>query len=144
MNGGGELFLDTEDNLIGPGHMSIFSENGTDYFGYHFYDGNANGASKYNIEELAWTLDGWPIPASDVIPGDFNGNLIVDSVDLGLWRTHYGEKADGRDFLDWQRNFGVTINGLSAVAAVPEPQALMISFFGGLALLPGRIGRFNS
>jgi arabinan endo-1,5-alpha-L-arabinosidase len=143
LNGGGELFLDTEDNFIGPGHLSIFSESGTDYFGYHYYDGDANGASKYNIEELAWTLDDWPIPASDVIPGDFNGDLVVDSADLSLWRTHYGDKANGRDFLDWQRNFGATLNDFSGVTAVPEPHVLALCFCGILALLPSRIRRFN-
>lgn len=142
LDGGGELFLGTEDNFIGPGHMSIFSENGTEYFGYHYYDGNANGVSKYNIEELAWTLDGWPIPASDVIPGDFNGNRVVDGADLNLWRTHYGAKADGRDFLDWQRNFGAALNGFSGITAVPEPQALVLSAFSIVIMLPLRIRRF--
>ncbi len=33
VSGNGELFLDTEGSFIGPGHMSIFSEGGVDYFG---------------------------------------------------------------------------------------------------------------
>jgi arabinan endo-1,5-alpha-L-arabinosidase len=126
VDGGGELFLDTEGSFIGPGHMSIFSEHGVDYFSYHYYDGTNNGTSKYNIEELAWTMDGWPIPASDVIPGDFNGNLVVDHADLAVWSTHYGTKADGRHFLDWQRNFGATLNSLGGLATAPEPATLSL------------------
>jgi arabinan endo-1,5-alpha-L-arabinosidase len=141
VNGGGEVFLGTEGNFIGPGHISIFSENGIDYFGYHYYDGNVNGVAKYNIEQLTWTMDGWPIPATDLIPGDFNGNGVVDNVDLGLWRTYYGAKADGQDFLNWQRNFGATFNNISTIAALPEPQALTLITFGVVASLSCRIRR---
>ena len=126
VNGGGELFLGTEGNFIGPGHMSIFSEAGVDYFGYHYYDGNSGGTSKYNIEELAWTMDGWPIPASDVIPGDFNGDLVVDNADLAVWNTYYGTTANGDHFLDWQRNYGATLESFAALATVPEPTTLTL------------------
>jgi arabinan endo-1,5-alpha-L-arabinosidase len=121
LGGGGELFLGTEGNFIGPGHMSIFNENDTDYFGYHYYSAANNGASRYNIEELAWTMDGWPIPASDLIPGDFNGDKVVDSKDLAVWQTNYGTKATGKDFLVWQKNFGATLASYTAAVNVPEP-----------------------
>lgn len=131
LNGGGEFFLGTEGNFIGPGHISIFSEADTDYFAYHYYDGGDNGIPKYNIEELAWTMDGWPIPASDLIPGDFNGDKIVDDADLDVWHTYYGTKATGQDFLDWQRNYGQTLASLT-LNSIPEPSSTVILF----ALLP--------
>jgi arabinan endo-1,5-alpha-L-arabinosidase len=139
VNGAGELYLGTEGNFIGPGHMSIFSENETDYFAYHYYDGNQDGFAKYNIQQLAWTMDGWPIPASDLIPGDFNGDGLVNNVDLGVWATNFGTKADGQNFLVWQRNYGATLGSVSATVAVPEPQVLTLMFFSGAAILP----RFN-
>ncbi len=139
LNGGGEFFLGTEGDFIGPGHIGIYSENDVDYFGYHFYDGADNGIPKYNIEELAWTMDGWPIPASDLIPGDFNGDKVVDHADLAVWTTFYGTNADGQDFLDWQRNFGATLSTYSAFSAIPEPCGLVLILGSGLMLL-GRRG----
>ena len=62
VDGGGTLFLETEDNFIGPGHFSIFSDQGNEWFGYHYYDGNTtNGTSKLNLRALRWTTDGWPV-----------------------------------------------------------------------------------
>jgi arabinan endo-1,5-alpha-L-arabinosidase len=59
--GGGSLFLGTEGRFIGPGQISILSTGGTDYFSYHYYDGNTNGASKLNLRSIQWTADGWPV-----------------------------------------------------------------------------------
>lgn len=143
VNGGGEFFLGTEGNFISPGHISIYSEAGVDYFGYHYYDGNANGASRYNIEELAWTMDGWPIPASDVIPGDFNGDLVVDNKDLAVWNTYYGTKAGGNHFLDWQRNFGAAAEGISRLAVVPEPNSLILVFAVAVVCVSRHTGRLQ-
>lgn len=54
------------------------------------------------------------------LPGDFNGDHIVDADDVTVWQDAYGGSSpslkagdadgdgdvDGRDFLMWQRNFG--------------------------------------
>jgi arabinan endo-1,5-alpha-L-arabinosidase len=61
VNNGGSLFLATEEEFIGPGHISIFTERGSDWFGYHYYDGASNGASRYNLRAIHWTNDGWPV-----------------------------------------------------------------------------------
>ena len=61
VNNGGTLFLGTEENFIGPGHISIFTTHGSDWFGYHYYDGNDNGVSKFNLRAMRWTADGWPV-----------------------------------------------------------------------------------
>ena len=60
-NGGGTLFLGTEGQYIGPGHMGIFEDEGVEWFGYHYYNGNANGAPTYNLRTLRWSADGWPL-----------------------------------------------------------------------------------
>jgi hypothetical protein len=77
------------------------------------------------------------------IPGDFNGNQIVDGADLAEWRAEFGSSgadadadgdSDGSDFLIWQRQLTAP-----PAAAVPEPHAAL----GMLVLLaiaaPGRI-----
>jgi arabinan endo-1,5-alpha-L-arabinosidase len=139
LGGGGEFFLGTEGDFIGPGHIAIYSENGTDYFGYHYYDGDDNGIPKYNIEELSWTMDGWPIPSSDLIPGDFNGDKVVNQADLGIWNTYYGTNADGQNFLDWQRNYGATLSTYSVLATVPEPCSVSLLLYSGVVLMTSRL-----
>lgn len=61
-------------------------------------------------------------------PGDFNFNRAVGPDDYLLWQGAFGttpfadadndNDSDGRDFLLWQRNFGASQPGVSAV---PEP-----------------------
>jgi arabinan endo-1,5-alpha-L-arabinosidase len=60
LSGGGSLFLDDDGKMIGPGHFSLFTENGQDSFGYHYYNGDANGAATYGLRNLYWTSDNWP------------------------------------------------------------------------------------
>jgi hypothetical protein len=63
----------------------------------------------------------------DEVPGDFNGDLVVDGGDLFQWRANFGPNpnsdadddgdSDGKDLLIWQNHLGN-----SAIAgAVPEP-----------------------
>ncbi len=69
-------------------------------------------------------------------PGDFDGDLDVDSGDLAQWQGDYGidgdsdadgdGDSDGRDFLIWQRNFGMDA-GLVATATVPEPTTCLLA-----------------
>jgi arabinan endo-1,5-alpha-L-arabinosidase len=61
---GGTLFLETNGRFIGPGHIGVFSEGGTNWFSYHYYDGENRGRSKLAIGQLKWTSDGWPVAKS--------------------------------------------------------------------------------
>jgi len=59
--GGGTLVLGTKDKFIGPGHAGILSENGTNWFSCHFYDGsNPRGPGTLAILPMRWTTNGWP------------------------------------------------------------------------------------
>ncbi|MFT3789444.1 MAG: family 43 glycosylhydrolase [Tepidisphaeraceae bacterium] len=58
--GGGTIFLDDDGKMTGPGHFSYYTEGGQDYFGYHYYNGDANGAPTYGLRSLYWTSDNWP------------------------------------------------------------------------------------
>jgi len=78
------------------------------------------------------------ISALGVVPGDFDGNLVVDLADLGLWESSYGVNAgadtdfnglsNGLDFLDWQRFLGSDYS-LTAVSSilVPEPTSQLLA-----------------
>jgi hypothetical protein len=82
--------------------------------------------------------------AAPTTPGDYNGDGVVDELDVAIWSYTYGSSdvlaadgssdgaVDGEDFLVWQRALGSTAIG--ANAAVPEPT--------GLALFILAVGRF--
>ncbi len=69
------------------------------------------------------------------LPGDFNGNHIVDAADYSVWRDHLGATegsflggngnggvVDDSDYALWKMNFGMSNGaGGAAGAAVPEP-----------------------
>ena len=62
------------------------------------------------------------------ITGDFDGNGIVDAADLAMWEAGYGQPNGytGADFLDWQRNFGLSLP-LATATSVPEPGAALLA-----------------
>lgn len=62
------------------------------------------------------------------IPGDLNFDLLVDANDLSWWESHYGNLADGSDFLLWQQHFngGNVGRTTSSSSAVPEPSSLLL------------------
>ncbi len=97
-SGGGTLFFGTQGNFIGPGHISIFTDEGADWFGYHYYDGADNGASKYNLRRIFWQEDGWPSlsPPAPSLPGDYNNDGTVDAADYVVWRDTLGSTTDLR------------------------------------------------
>jgi hypothetical protein len=158
--GGGELFLVTEGNKIGPGHFSDFAEDGVDYFSFHYYDGSDNGRSKLAIEEFSYTFDGWPILLADLPPGDYNRNGIVDAADYTVWRNALGSTSDllangddegsshgivdEADYEVWRNNFGAVYADLSGAGAsgtaVPEPWSWGLAAIGLIAL-PSRMRR---
>ena len=70
-----------------------------------------------------------------ILPGDFDFDGDVDSTDLTVWQSDYGDFRNGRDFLAWQRNFG-TSAPLASATAVPEPASawLLLAGLAGLVI----------
>ncbi|MGH9614738.1 MAG: family 43 glycosylhydrolase, partial [Bryobacteraceae bacterium] len=64
-NGGGTMVLESTGRLIGPGHAAIINDNGTNWFTYHYYDGNNFGIATVGMNRLYWTDDGWPSLTND-------------------------------------------------------------------------------
>ncbi len=59
---GGSMFLQDNGNEIGPGQFGYLHTSSQDYFSYHYYDGNADGAPTFALQKLYW-INGWPSAA---------------------------------------------------------------------------------
>jgi len=90
---------------------------------------------------LAWELLYDPTTVSlavvtALLPGDFNGDGVVDDDDLARWQGDFGLNgnsdadvdgdSDGADFLVWQRNIGAVAPQVSPSTAIPEPSNLTL------------------
>ncbi|QDU55237.1 autotransporter-associated beta strand repeat-containing protein [Aeoliella mucimassa] len=82
------------------------------------------------------------------IPGDFNGDGIVDLGDYSVWRDHLGESdvalspgstldgsglVDAGDYVTWKANFGTSLatSSTSPATMVPEPGTSVLLFAAG-------------
>jgi probable HAF family extracellular repeat protein len=86
--------------------------------------------------------------------GDYNGNGTIDAADYTVWRDALTAGAtsllndstpgtvEESDFLYWRTHFGESLGsgagGVSAAAAVPEPNTLVLLVLGGLLGLAAR------
>ena len=74
LDGRGTLLLGSEGRYIGPGHASIFTVDETDWFSYHYYDGEEDGIPWIETRELLWMQEGdeiWPkVTDNKFDPGD--------------------------------------------------------------------------
>jgi autotransporter-associated beta strand protein len=82
-NSGGTIFLDDDGKAIGPGHFSTYSEAGQDYFGYHYYNGDTNGAPTYGLRKLSWSTDLWP--SAGAVNPDWKGTTNASWGQTGNW-----------------------------------------------------------
>jgi Pel9A-like, right handed beta helix region len=86
---------------------------------------------------------------SPALPGDYNGDNIVDASDYSVWRDSLGQQielpndetpgmVDADDYEVWKAHFGETLNGGAGQAAssVPEPASVLMAAIGILALGP--------
>jgi hypothetical protein len=83
------------------------------------------------------------------VPGDYNGNNVVDAADYVIWRKNLGttttlpnDETPGNvtqeDYGVWRANFGQTASAgasLASGAAVPEPHALLLALFALMNVL---------
>jgi hypothetical protein len=103
-----------------------------------------------------------PVSFLVVLPGDYNGDGIVDASDYDVWRKNSGltggatyANGDGNrdgnvtlaDYTIWQSHFGQTASGTGAssglATAVPEPSSLALVIIG-ICLLARRPTRLKA
>ncbi|MEX2170217.1 MAG: hypothetical protein WD851_12970 [Pirellulales bacterium] len=74
------------------------------------------------------------------LPGDYNGNGIVDAADYTVWRDGLGGEFTPADYGVWKQNFGATgATGSASADAVPEPATLpLIVFAAAVGMILGQ------
>jgi hypothetical protein len=107
---------------------TVFPSTGTNWLQWQVFHGlNPNGV-------FALTLAFMP-----ALTGDFNANGMVDAADYVVWRRQSGQSGFGlaadsnfdgivnlADYAAWRANFGLSIPGPGAGAAVPEPANVLL------------------
>ncbi len=119
LNSGGSLFLQGTGKYIGPGHMGILSDNGTNCFTYHYYDANNFGTPTLDVEPLSWTSDNWPAFTND-------------------WSAIYNFQADARD--DNGQYYGMLEGGASIQTDATRGPVLNLSGASQYVTLPTGVG----
>jgi hypothetical protein len=157
-----QLDIPSEDPILTPRHLVRFTQAAVDAFNgasdeiHAEYLGRvAGGGQDIWLSSLAFAFDGIP----DGIPGDSNGDGLVDGFDYLQWAGNYGltdppevlngaadgdyngdDVVDGHDYLVWAENYNAPWPMPPGGSAVPEPSGLLlvISALAGLAALPTR------
>jgi hypothetical protein len=140
---------------IGGALVSVTSTGASNDQGMLTATGNiasfAIGGTEFVIDDLGVVL------SSVTLPGDYNGDLIVNAADYVLWRNG-GPLANDTtpgvqpsDYDVWRSHFGQMAGGgssavgsASANSAVPEPASLMLLVLAALALTPNLFRRDRS
>ncbi len=132
------------DNANNPGHLlSFFLDNLAGPAQLEYADGRIAFLQIHdNILDVG-------------VPGDYNGNGVVDAADYAIFR-HYlgtsyqlGNEVSGvtpaqvtiDDYMAWQARFGNAIPGAMSSAVIPEPTALANLLLGIAAMAIGRMKR---
>ena len=126
VNGGGSMFLESTARFVGPGHAGILDDNGTNWFTYHYYDGNNSGTATLGLTTLGWSVDGWPLLTND-------------------WSAFYPFNTDAREHLGLYngaltngaavanepgRGNVLSLDGVSQYVLLPDPVANASTFAG--------------
>lgn len=139
------------------GDVKVFAylnNNGNVFTSNQFLPGIGGGGSPGTPEGRIETVDLSTIAGQQFftivnpnasIPGDFDGNGVVNGDDLAQWQGDYGANgnsdgdadgdSDGADFLIWQGDFDGLPSPLTSVVAVPEPSSMVCAGLLVLSML---------
>jgi formylglycine-generating enzyme required for sulfatase activity len=79
---------------------------------------------------------GFRVATVPTVPGDFNGNGVVDAADYTVWRNGLGTAFTQADYNVWKSHFGQsTGSGSVGGSEVPEPGTMTLSALAAIGLL---------
>ena len=55
------MFLESHGRFIGSGHAGILTDRGTNWFTFHYNDGEKRGTATLGLAQLRWSSDAWPV-----------------------------------------------------------------------------------
>ena len=125
-------------NLI-SGSFSNYAEGASVFFGSQEYQLTYTGGTGGNDLVLNPVVVG--------VPGDYNGNGVVDAADYVLWRSggplqnevDTPNVVNQQDYVEWRARFGNTAGSgsasLAGTSAVPEPSTALFSVFALVSAL---------
>ncbi|HEX3599240.1 MAG TPA: PEP-CTERM sorting domain-containing protein [Lacipirellulaceae bacterium] len=104
-------------------------------------------AGSTDSDDFDWLIDNFKVEVTGSnaggVPGDYNGNGVVDAADYVLWRNggplqNEGASTgtvDAADYDFWRAHFGNTSGSGSSLTggSVPEPGSLVLLLVGGIA-----------
>ena len=103
----------------------------------------------WNVSELLTT---GVLAVESVLPGDYNGDGLVDAADYTVYRNSLGQSGDGlaadgdgsgavdaADLEVWRQNYGAAIG--SPLESIPEPRGLLLALAASLGGLQGVAAR---
>lgn len=94
--GGGTLFMGSQGEFVGPGHVGIFEDDGVERLTFHYYNSRSNGVPTLGLQGLSWDEAGWPRAVFD-LPG---GRYAIMSAASGLALGIAGNKSDDGNPID--------------------------------------------
>ena len=113
------MLLESSAVTIGPGQPGIMNDNGTNWFTFHYYDGNNNGAATVAMNQLHWGTNGWPIPGRTT-----GAPSILTEVDAREHRGLYNGALHGATIAnDAALGNVLALNGVSQYAQLARPVA---------------------
>ena len=130
-----ELMAEWDTDLV----LTVGPDGTIDFTGYYGdYEITIDGQT-FDLSLAKGTTD-YSLVVGPVLPGDYNGDGTVDAADYTVWRDAMAAGAtsllnehdspgsvDEADYLVWKNHFGETAgSGASALAAVPEPEGLVL------------------
>lgn len=131
--------------------------NGTGHIAHYDFSGNKIGDGIFAMNGGGGFREATVFIVEPPMPGDFDGNRIVDAADLAVWQENYGlglgsatievgdadndGDVDGRDFLIWQRH--ITLPSSISAVSVPEPNSVILLLVATQAALAFGIFRWR-